>query len=153
MVPAALEMMDQLCTRAVEEYIHAGLPVDAAAILLVEVAGLPQGVEADVQRIVDIGTAHGAGSVRIAKDEVERALLWKGRKNAFGAIARIKPNYYLHDTVVPRRRLPEVLRQVYEIVTQLRGDAGDRQVANEPKVGFTHVYGAPGVSACAVLSR
>jgi len=75
MVPAALEMMDQLCTRAVEEYIHAGLPVDAAAILLVEVAGLPHGVETDVQRIVDIGTAHGAGTVRIAKDEVERALL------------------------------------------------------------------------------
>jgi glycolate oxidase len=116
MVPAALEMMDQLCTRAVEEYIHAGLPVDAAAILLVEVAGLPNGVEADVQRIVEIGKQHGAGTVRIAQDEAERALLWKGRKNAFGAIARIKPNYYLHDTVVPRRRLPEVLKQVYEIV-------------------------------------
>ena len=86
------------------------------SILLVEVAGLPHGVEADVQRIVDIGKAHGAGTVRIAQDEAERALLWKGRKNAFGAIARIKPNYYLHDTVVPRRRLPEVLRQVYEIV-------------------------------------
>ncbi|HEX2783915.1 MAG TPA: FAD-linked oxidase C-terminal domain-containing protein [Ilumatobacteraceae bacterium] len=116
MVPAALEMMDQLCTRAVEEYIHAGLPVDAAAILLVEVAGLPNGLEADVQRIVEIGMAHGSGTVRIAQDEAERALLWKGRKNAFGAIARIKPNYYLHDTVVPRRRLPEVLKQVYEIV-------------------------------------
>ncbi len=116
MVPAALEMMDQLCTRAVEEYIHAGLPTEAAAILLVEVAGLPHGLEADVQRIVEIGKAHGAGTVRIAQDEAERALLWKGRKNAFGAIARIKPNYYLHDTVVPRRRLPDVLRQVYEIV-------------------------------------
>jgi len=115
-VPGALEMMDQLCTRAVEEYIHAGLPVAAAAILLVEVGGLPYGLEADVQRIVDIGMAHGAGTVRIAKDEAERALLWKGRKNAFGAIARIKPNYYLHDTVVPRRRLPDVLKQVYEIV-------------------------------------
>ncbi len=118
MVPAALEMMDQLCIRAVEEYIHAGLPVDAAAILLVEVAGLPHGLEADVQRIVEIGMAHGAGTVRIAQDEAERALLWKGRKNAFGAIARIKPNYYLHDTVVPRRRLPEVLEKVYEIVAR-----------------------------------
>ena len=115
MVPAALEMMDQLCTRAVEEYIHAGLPVDAAAILLVEVAGLPHGLEADVERIVTIGRQHGAGTVRIAQDEAERALLWKGRKTAFGAIARIKPNYYLHDTVVPRRRLPEVLREVYAI--------------------------------------
>jgi glycolate oxidase len=68
-----------------------------------------------VERIVDIARAHGTGTVRIAQDEAERALIWKGRKTAFGAIARIKPNYYLHDTVVPRRRLPDVLRQVYEI--------------------------------------
>ena len=115
MVPAALEMMDQLCVQAVEAYIHAGLPVNAAAVLLVEVAGLPHGLEADVARIVEIGMAHGAGTVRIAQDEAERALLWKGRKTAFGAIARIKPNYYLHDTVVPRRKLPEVLREVYAI--------------------------------------
>ena len=115
MVPAALEMMDQLCVQAVEAYIHADLPVDAAAVLLVEVAGLQHGVEADVARIIEIGNAHGARSVRIAQDEAERALLWKGRKSAFGAIARIKPNYYLHDTVVPRRMLPQVLRQVYEI--------------------------------------
>jgi glycolate oxidase len=115
MVPAALEMMDQLCVQAVEAYVHAGLPLDAAAVLLVEVAGLPHGLEADTDRIVAIGRSHGARTVRIAKDEAERALLWKGRKTAFGAIARIKPNYYLHDTVVPRRKLPEVLRKVYEI--------------------------------------
>lgn len=115
MVPAALEMMDQLCVRAVEEYIHAGLPVDAAAVLLVEVVGLPHGLAAEVERISEIGLAHGARTIRIAQDEAERALLWKGRKTAFGAIARIKPNYYLHDTVVPRRKLTEVLRQVYEI--------------------------------------
>jgi len=115
MVPAALEMMDQLCVRAVEAYIHADLPVDAAAVLLVEVAGLRHGLEADVARIIAIGYAHRASSVRIAQDEAERQLLWKGRKSAFGAIARIKPNYYLHDTVVPRRMLPHVLNQVYEI--------------------------------------
>ena len=115
MVPAALEMMDQLCVQAVEAYIHAGLPVEAAAVLLVEVSGPVHAVEADAERIVAIGREHGAGTVRIAQDEAERALLWKGRKTAFGAIARIKPNYYLHDTVVPRRMLPEVLRQVYEI--------------------------------------
>ncbi len=118
MVPAALEMMDQLCVQAVEAYIHAGLPLDAAAVLLVEVSGLANGVEADTDRIVHIGRAHGARTVRIAKDEAERALLWKGRKTAFGAIARIKPNYYLHDTVVPRRVLPDVLRQVYEIAAK-----------------------------------
>ncbi|MFZ4717778.1 MAG: FAD-linked oxidase C-terminal domain-containing protein [Ilumatobacteraceae bacterium] len=116
MVPAALEMMDQLCVQAVEAYIHAGLPVDAAAVLLVEVVGLPHALAADTDRIVSIGREHGAGTVRIAQDEAERALLWKGRKTAFGAVARIKPNYYLHDTVVPRRVLPDVLRQVYEIV-------------------------------------
>ena len=115
MVPAALEMMDALCTRAVEEYVHAGLPMDAAAILLVEVDGLAYGLEDEVARIIAIGKAHGARTVRVAQDEAERALLWKGRKTAFGAIARIKPNYYLHDTVVPRRELPEVLRKVYEI--------------------------------------
>ena len=115
MVPGALEMMDALCTRAVEQYIHAGLPMDAAAILLVEVAGLPHGLEHEVERIIAIGRAHGARNVRVAQDEAERALLWKGRKTAFGAIARIKPNYYLHDTVVPRRKLPEVLEQVYAI--------------------------------------
>ncbi|MCU1359477.1 MAG: putative oxidase [Ilumatobacteraceae bacterium] len=115
MVPAALEMMDQLCVQAVEQYIHADLPVDAAAVLLVEVAGPQHGLEHDVERIVAIAREHGCGTVRIAQDEAERQLLWKGRKTAFGAIARIKPNYYLHDTVVPRRHLPEVLRQVYEI--------------------------------------
>jgi glycolate oxidase len=117
-VPAAVEMMDQLCLRAVEGYIHAGLPVDAAAALLVEVVGLPNGLEADVARILEVAEAHRVGSVRVARDDDERALLWKGRKSAFGAIARIEPNYYLHDTVVPRSKLPEVLNQVYEIAAR-----------------------------------
>ena len=118
MVPAAVEMMDQLCLEAVEGYIHAGLPVDAAVALLVEVVGLPHGVDADVERITRIARERGVRDIRIAADETERALLWKGRKSAFGAIARIKPNYYLHDTVVPRSRLPAVLAQVYEIAAR-----------------------------------
>ena len=118
MVPAALEMMDRLCLQAVEAYIHAGLPTDAAAALLVEVSGLPAAVEADARAIEEIGRAHGARTVRIARDEEERSLLWKGRKNAFGAIARIKPNYYLHDTVVPRRHLSEMLDRVYRIASE-----------------------------------
>ena len=117
-VPAAMEMMDQLCLRAVEAYIGAGLPVDAAAALLVEVVGLPNGVEADRATITRIATEHGVRDVRVAADDPERALLWKGRKSAFGAIARIKPNYYLHDTVVPRAKLPEVLAKVYEITAR-----------------------------------
>jgi glycolate oxidase len=118
-------MMDQLCLRAVEQYIHAGLPVEQAAALLIEVVGMPAAVEADVERIRRLAEARRVGGVRVAADEAERALLWKGRKSAFGAIANIKPNYYLHDTVVPRHRLPEVLEQVYEIV-----DRHDLQVLN-----------------------
>lgn len=119
MVPDALEMMDQLCIRAVEDYVQAGLPTDAGAVLLVEVSGLRHQVEHDTERIVEIARGNGCRSVRHAQSEEERALLWKGRKTAFGAVARIKPNYYLHDTVVPRRRLPEVLERIYEIVDDL----------------------------------
>jgi glycolate oxidase len=114
-VPAAIEMMDARITAAVEAFVHAGFPLDAAAILIVEVDGLPAGVAAAAEQVTAIGRAHGARSVRVAVDPAERALIWKGRKNAFGAIARVKPNYYLHDTVVPRARLCEVLRAVYEI--------------------------------------
>jgi glycolate oxidase len=117
-VPAAVEMMDQLCLQAVEEFIHAGLPVHQAAALLVEVVGLPAAVAAQVARIHELAASRNVGTVRVAADDAERALLWKGRKSAFGAIARIKPNYYLHDTVVPRHRLPEVLEQVYEIAAR-----------------------------------
>jgi glycolate oxidase len=114
-VPAAMEMMDRLCLQAVEAYIHAGLPVDAAAALLVEVVGLGAAVDADTATIRAIAEKRGVRTVRIAADVAERALLWKGRKSAFGAIARIKPNYYLHDTVVPRHELPRVLGEVYAI--------------------------------------
>jgi len=121
-VPAALEMMDRLCLAAVEAYIHAGLPEDAAAALLVEIVGEADGVEADTAAVVAIAERRAVRTVRLAADEAERALLWKGRKSAFGAIARIKPNYYLHDTVVPRRELPGVLAQVYEIAARHRLD-------------------------------
>jgi glycolate oxidase len=114
-VPAAIEMMDAVCVRAVEDYAHAGLPTDAAAVLIVEVDGLPHAVAEAAERVTAIGTAHGARTVRVAADDAERALIWKARKSAFGAIARIKPDYYLHDTVVPRSKLVGVLRQVYEI--------------------------------------
>src|SRR4051812_14177545 len=115
MVPAALEMMDAEITRAVEDFVHAGFPRDAAAVLLVEVDGLPAGVAAATEVVEEVGRAHGARTVRVAADDAERALLWKGRKSAFGAIARIAPNYYLHDAVVPRTKLVDVLRKVYEI--------------------------------------
>jgi glycolate oxidase len=114
-VPAALEMMDQAMTRAVENWLHAGLPTQAAAILLAEVVGETAAVESEALVIQAIAQSHQAEDVRIAQDEAERALLWKGRKSAFGAVAQTAPNYYLHDTVVPRTRLVETMKQVYLI--------------------------------------
>jgi len=114
-VPAAMEVMDQRITVAVENYVSAGYPTDAAAVLLVEVDGMDAGTAADADEIKVIGRANGATSVRLAVDADERALLWKGRKAAFGAVAQIAPDYYLHDTVVPRSALASVLNEIYEI--------------------------------------
>jgi len=119
-VPAALEMMDAEITRAVEDYVGAGYPRDAAAVLLVELDGLPGGVDHDSDAVARVGRELGARTVRVAADDAERALLWKGRKSAFGAIARLAPNYYLHDAVVPRTKLVPVLQQVYAIAREQR---------------------------------
>jgi glycolate oxidase len=114
-LPAALEMMDARITQAVEDFVGAGYPRDAQAVLLAEVDGLAAGVAQHVDAITEVALANGATLVRVAADDAERALLWKGRKSAFGAIARIAPDYYLHDAVVPRTKLVDVLRRVYEI--------------------------------------
>jgi glycolate dehydrogenase FAD-linked subunit len=118
-IPAAIEMMDQRMTMAVEEFVHADLPVDSAAVLLVEVDGTPAEVAAHTAVVERVGAESGAGRVRVARDEAERALLWKARKSAFGAVARVAPNYYLHDCVVPRTRLVEVLERIREIAADL----------------------------------
>jgi len=114
LVPAAIEMLDRNCVAAVESFVHAGFPTDAAAVLIIEVDGLSAGVSADATKVAEVAQTHGA-TVRVAANEDERALWWKGRKSAFGAIARVAPDYYLHDTVVPRSKLVEVLEAVYEI--------------------------------------
>jgi glycolate oxidase len=114
-LPAALEMMDARITRAVEDFVGAGYPRDAEAVLLVEVDGLDAGVDEQVEAITRVARENAATLIRVAADETERALLWKGRKSAFGAIARIAPDYYLHDAVVPRTKLVDVLRRVYAI--------------------------------------
>ncbi|MGQ0849408.1 MAG: FAD-binding oxidoreductase [Actinomycetota bacterium] len=114
-VPAALEMMDQKITQACENFIHAGLPTDAAAILLAEVVGETAAVDAEADLIKSIAVEQQARSVMLAADEAERALLWRARKSAFGAVAQIAPNYYLHDTVVPRTRLVDTLERIYEV--------------------------------------
>ncbi len=115
LIPAALEMMDQRAIEIVEAFVNAGYPTEADAVLLVELDGLPGGVEHGVEVVRAVAARHHVGSVRVAADDAERDLLWKGRKNAFGAVARIKPDYYLHDTVVPRGKLVEVLEKVYRI--------------------------------------
>jgi len=117
-VPAALEMMDQGIVRAAERFAHAGYPVDAAAILIVEIDGTPGAVEAQQAEVVAAARAHAVRTVRVAADEAERALIWKGRKSAFGAVAQIAPHYHLHDCVVPRTKLVEVLAGVYAIANR-----------------------------------
>jgi glycolate oxidase len=117
-IPAALEMMDAVIVDVVEAYVHAGFPAAAAAVLLVEVDGLPAAVDEQTKRVGEVLVTHGAGEVRVAAGPAERALWWKGRKSAFGAIARIAPNYYLHDCVVPRTRLVEVLGAVNHIAAE-----------------------------------
>jgi glycolate oxidase len=114
-VPAALEMMDQGIVVAAERFAHAGYPTDAAAILIVEVDGTAAAVDAQTRVVEAAAEAHHARSVRVAEDYAERALIWKGRKSSFGAVATIAPHYHLHDCVVPRTRLVEVLAGVYEI--------------------------------------
>jgi glycolate oxidase len=114
-IPAALEMMDQPMVIAVENFVHAGYPTDAAAVLLVEVTGTPESVRDAVRTVRKISEANAASLIRVATDDEERALLWKGRKSAFGAVAQTAPDYYLHDTVVPRTKLVEVLSSIYDI--------------------------------------
>ena len=116
LVPAAMEMIDQLTINAVEDAFGCGYPRDAAAALLIELDGLREGMEAQAERVIAACRENGAREVRAARDEAERQLLWKGRKSAFGAYGRISPAYMVMDGVIPRTRLPEVLRRVNEIV-------------------------------------
>jgi len=116
--PAAVEMMDRGIVVAAEGFAHARYPTDAAAILIVEVDGTAAAVEAQSTAVEAAARANGTRGVRVAVDEVERALIWKGRKNAFGAVATIAPHYHLHDCVVPRTKLVEVLTGVYEIAAR-----------------------------------
>lgn len=116
-IPAAIEMMDQMILQAVEADTHAGYPMDAAAVLLMEAEGLRDSVAEQVTQIEQICHKHHARAVRIAANETERQLFWAGRKNAFGAVGRISPEFYVQDGVVPRTRLPYVLKRISEICT------------------------------------
>ena len=111
-VPGAIEMMDQLITRAVEAAYQFGFPLDAGAVLIVELDGLAAGLDQQAEKVLAICRANHAREVRLAQTDEERALLWKCRKRAFGAIGRLSPNYLTEDGVVPRSKLPEVMRFV-----------------------------------------
>jgi glycolate oxidase len=114
-IPAALEMMDHLMIGAVEAATHAGYPVEAEAVLLVECEGFPQALAEQAEAIERICVEEGAREFRVAKTEAEREGFWKGRKGAFGAVGRMSPDYYVVDGVVPRSKLPPVLTAIGEI--------------------------------------
>ncbi len=116
LLPAALEIVDQRTIAAVEASVYAaGLPLDAGAVLLVEVDGPACALPAQVARIREIAAASGASRVEVARDAAERQRFWRARKGAFGAMGRLAPDLYVHDAVVPRARLPEVLARICEI--------------------------------------
>ena len=112
--PAAIEMLDGVMLRMVEEATHAGYPVDAAAVLLIEIEGLREAVEQQIEQIRAACAQCGAREIRIAQSAEERELLWKGRKNAFGAVGRVSPFYYVQDGVVPRTKIAPTLEFIGE---------------------------------------
>ncbi|MEM5318424.1 glycolate oxidase subunit GlcD [Paraburkholderia sp. JHI869] len=128
-IPGGLEMMDNLAIRAAEDFIHAGYPVDAAAILLCEVDGAESDVAEECDQVEALLRAAGATSVRLARDEAERQKFWAGRKNAFPAVGRISPDYYCMDGTIPRRELPGVL-------------AGIERLSNEYGLRVANVFHA-----------
>jgi len=114
-IPAGLEMMDGLAIQAAEDFVHAGYPTDAAAILLCEVDGSNEEVSEHAMRIRSLLLECGATEVRTARNEQERLTFWQGRKSAFPAVGRLAPDYYCMDGTVPRKRLPEVLTSISEL--------------------------------------
>lgn len=140
-LPAALEMMDAATIRAVESSIYAaGYPVDAAAVLLIELDGFEAGLDDDVTTVVNLCTDAGARAVRVARDEADRTRLWLGRKKAFGAMGRVSRHLVVQDATVPRTKLPEVLTRIHEIGTRHRVKvcnvfhAGDGNL--HPNIGY-----------------
>jgi glycolate oxidase len=123
--PTACEMLDGWTLRVVEDFVHAGFPRDSAAVLLLEVEGLSEAVSVQTAAIQDVCRRNRAREIRAARDARERDLLWKGRKDAFGAIGRISPSYYVQDGVIPRTRLPQTLRRIAEVGRQFGFQIGN----------------------------
>jgi len=108
-IPAGLEMMDKPMAAAVEDFVHAGYDLDAAAILLCESDGTPEEVEEEIARMVDVLRASGASGIQVSDSEAQRLKFWSGRKNAFPASGRISPDYMCMDSTIPRKRLADIL--------------------------------------------
>jgi glycolate oxidase len=134
-VPAALEMLDRLILQAVEAAFHFGFPLDAGAVLIMEVDGLEAGLDQDADRIVEIARKNHAREVRRATGDAERLLLWKCRKQAFGAVGRLAPSYCTQDGVVPRTRLPHILREIQRI-----GEKYQLRIANVFHAGDGNIH-------------
>ena len=134
-VPAALEMLDTLIMQAVEAAFHFGFPLDAGSVVFMEVDGVEAGLDADALRITEIARRNGAREVRLAGTKAERLLLWKSRKQAFGAIGRLAPSYCTQDGVVPRTKLPHILAQIQRI-----GVKYDLRIANVFHAGDGNIH-------------
>ncbi|MDH5231309.1 MAG: FAD-binding protein [Gammaproteobacteria bacterium] len=161
-IPGGLEMMDRLAIQAAEDFAHAGYPRDAEAILLCELDGTNEEVSEQVMKVREVLEQSGAIEVRSAKDEIERALFWKGRKSAFPAVGRLSPDYYCMDGTIPRKKLPEVLRGIadmsahYELPVANVFHAGDGNLhplilydANKPgELERTEAFGAKILELC-----
>ena len=117
-IPAGLEMMDKPMTAAVEDFVHAGYDLDAAAILLCESDGTPEEVAEEIARMLDVLTGAGATRLEVSKDEAQRLTFWSGRKNAFPASGRISPDYLCMDSTIPRKRLADILLAIQEMETK-----------------------------------
>jgi glycolate oxidase len=114
-IPAGLEMMDNLAIRAAEDFAHAGYPTEAAAILLCELDGNMDEVTEQISRVKKIMLEHSAKNIRISESEQERLQLWQGRKSAFPAVGRLAPDYYCMDGTIPRKQLANVLKRISEL--------------------------------------
>jgi glycolate oxidase len=134
-VPAALEMLDALILQAVEAAFKFGFPLDAGAVLIMEVDGLDAGLDADAEEIIAIAQNNKAREVRRASSDAERLLLWKSRKQAFGAVGRLAPSYCTQDGVVPRTKLPHILREIRRI-----GEHHQLRIANVFHAGDGNIH-------------
>ncbi len=162
-IPATLEMMDRMVMKAVEDSTHAGYPLDAEAVLIIELDGIRDGMDRLAGRITEICRTNHVREVKLATSEAERMKLWAGRKGAFGAVARLRPSYLVCDGTVPRTKLPEVLKKVVEIGKRYELEignvfhAGDGNLhplilfdaRNEDELKRVHLAGAEILKACA----